>query len=64
MLDEVEVPYSATYLHRTCILEWYVISCGSKNRHQKDMCLKYIQLHAQNMIYIPIAIINIIGGFI
>ena len=64
MLYEVGMPYLVTYLYRTPILEWYVISCGSKNGHQKDMCLKYIQLHAQNVIYIPNAIVNIVGGLV
>ena len=39
-----------------------MVWCGSKNVHQKDMCLKEIGLHAQNKISILGSTINIIGG--
>ena len=53
-----------TYLYRTCIFEWYVVGCGSKNKYQKDvMCLKEIEVRAQTMILtILSSIVNIIGG--
>ena len=35
--------------------------CGSKNGYHKDMRLKKIELHAQNMIPILGSIVNIIG---
>ena len=28
---------------------WYVVRCGSMNRHQQDICLKEIGLRAQDM---------------
>ena len=28
---------------------WYVVRCKFRNGNQKDMCLKEIGLHAQNM---------------
>ena len=40
-------PYLVTFLMRTSIFEWYVVWCDSKNRYQKDRCLKEIGLHAQ-----------------
>ena len=39
-----------------------MVRCGSKNGHQKDMCLKEIGLRAQNMLTILGSIVNIIGG--
>ena len=33
----------------TRVFERFVVTCGSKNWHQKDMCLKMIELHAQSM---------------
>ena len=45
----------------TPVFEW-LIRCGSKNRHQKDMCLKEIGLQAQNMLTILGSIANMIGG--
>jgi hypothetical protein len=59
---KVDVPDSFTYLNQTPIFDWYVIRCGSKNKYQKDMCLKESELHAQNMITILGSIvINIMG---
>ena len=44
----------------TPIPEWYVVKCESKNRHQKDMCLREMeQVHAQNLILILGSTINI-----
>jgi hypothetical protein len=58
----VDVPKSNTTIFWTPILEWYVVKCGFKNGHQRDMCLKEIQgLHAQNMIIILRSIVNMIG---
>ena len=59
---KVDVPNSVTYLRRTLIFEWYVVWCGSKNKYQKDTCLKEIGLHAQNMITIVASIIDLLGG--
>ena len=39
-----------------------MVGCGSKNKHQKDMCLKEIELHAQNPLTILRSIANIIRG--
>ena len=30
-----------------------MVGCGSKNKHQKDMCSKETRLHAQNLLTIP-----------
>ena len=56
------MPNLVAYLNRTPILEWFVVWCGSKNKYQKDMCLKEIGLHPQNMVIILNLIININGG--
>jgi hypothetical protein len=32
------------------MIDGCVVKCGSTNKHQKDMCLKKIQLHAQNVL--------------
>ena len=50
---KVDSSYSVTFLNRTPIFEWCVIVCSSKKGYQNDMCLKDIQLHAQNMIIVP-----------
>ena len=34
------------------MFEWCVVRCGSKNGHYEDMCLKEIELHAQNLLII------------
>ena len=34
-------------LNQTPRFEWYVVRCGSKNEHRKDMCLREIGLCAQ-----------------
>ena len=46
------------------MFEWYVIWCGCKDGYHKDMCLKRVRLHAQNMITILGSIVNIIGRHI
>ena len=58
----VDVPNLITYLTCTPIFEWYLVWCGYKNEYKKDMCLKEIGLHAQNMITIVSLTINMIGG--
>ena len=50
------------FKHWTAISEWCVVGCGSKNRHQKDMCLEEIGLCAPKMFTILGPILNIIGG--
>ena len=59
---KVDIPNSITYFDWTPLFEWYVVRCSSKNGDQKDMCLKEIGLHAQNMITILGSIVNISGG--
>ena len=49
---KVSMPYWPAYLNWTPMFEWYVVGCGSKNGHHKDMCLEEIRLRAQNMIII------------
>ena len=41
---KVNVLNLVTYLEWTPICEWYVIKCGSKNRHKKYTCFKKIGL--------------------
>jgi hypothetical protein len=31
---KVDVPYTVIVLIKTCIFEWYMVWCGSKNRYQ------------------------------
>lgn len=38
--------------------EWNVDGCGSKNRHQKEVCLKEIRLRARSMLTILGSMIN------
>lgn len=46
-----------------CVLEWYVIRHASKISHQKDICLKEIRVHVQNMLFILSSIVNMtLGG--
>ena len=61
-LDKVDVPISNIATIWTPIFEWYAVRCESKNRHQKDMCLKRIGLRAQNMFTILGSIVSMIGG--
>jgi hypothetical protein len=55
------VPDSNIAVIWTPISEW-LIRCGCKNGHQKDMCLKEIGLQDQNMLTILGSIANMIGG--
>jgi hypothetical protein len=41
-----------------------MVRCGSKNGYKKDMCLKRIGLHAQNILTILGLIGNIIGDLL
>ena len=59
--DKENVPNLITNLNQTPTFEHYVTRCGSKNGLKKDMCLKKIELRAQNMTAILGSIINIIG---
>lgn len=43
------VPYMVTVLDETPTFEWYIARFVVKNRAQKDMCLKDIELCAQTM---------------
>ena len=38
--QKVDLPNSTGTIVCTSIFEWCVVRCGSKKRHQKDMCLK------------------------
>ena len=38
----VDVPKSSTTIIWTLVVEWYMVRCGSKNGHQKDMGLEEI----------------------
>ena len=49
---KVDMPNSVSYLNWTPIFEWYVVRWCSKNLYPKDMCLKRLESHAQNMITI------------
>ena len=57
---KVDVPYSNIAIILTPIFKWYVVRCGSKNRHQKHMHLKEIGLGAQTMLIILGSVVNII----
>ena len=62
--EKVNGPDSVTSLNGTPMFQWFVIRCGSKNRHQKDMWGKEIGLRAQNALlefYSSNSIFNIIG---
>ena len=60
--SKVNMHKSITYLNPSPILECCVIMCESKNRCQKDACLKEIGLCAQVLLTIPGSTINIIEG--
>jgi hypothetical protein len=55
------MPNSVPYFYWTLVFEWYVVRCGSKNKYQKNMCLKEIGLRAQNMLLIISSRVNING---
>jgi hypothetical protein len=59
---KAEVPNYNTTIIWTPIFEWYVVGCGSKNRHQNDTYFKEIGLHARDLITILGAIVNVIWG--
>ena len=44
---KVDASKSNTTIIWTPIFKWYVVICGSKSWHQKDMCLKVIGSSAQ-----------------
>jgi hypothetical protein len=56
-LSKVSWPNSVTQINYQSILEWCVVRCGSKNRHQKRQ-LKEIGLCAQNLLAILSSIVN------
>ena len=60
--SRVDIPYSNIARIWTPIFEWYVVRSGSKNGHQKDLCLKETRTCAQNMLTILSPIVNMIGG--
>ena len=47
IIDKVDVTYSTTYVDQTPYFEWCVVRYGSKNGHQKIMCLEEIAIHGQ-----------------
>ena len=50
---KIDNPYLITFISRTPIFEWYVVWCGSKNKHQIGRhVFQEIGLSAQNMIVI------------
>lgn len=59
-LQQCDMPNSVTYLHRTPKFEWYVVRCGLKNWHHKDMCLKEIDQRARNILTILGSMIKMI----
>lgn len=44
------MPNLVTYPDQTPKCEWQVISCGSNNTLQKDLCLEKIGLRSQDVI--------------
>ena len=56
------MPNLVSFLHWEPFSEWYAVGCSSKNGYQKDVYLKEIGLHVQNVIIILSSRINIIGG--
>lgn len=59
--SKIDVPNLVNYHNQMIIFVWYVVMCGSKYRHQKDMCLKESGLHVQNMTTILGTLLIIIG---
>ena len=57
---EVDVPKSVTYLNRPPRFEWYVVRYGSKNKYQKNICLKRIILFVHKLITTLGSMINTI----
>jgi hypothetical protein len=58
----VEVPKSNTTIIWTPLFEWYVVRCGSQNKHQRDMCFKEIGLNVEIEATTLGTIVNMIGG--
>ena len=56
------VPKLNITLMWTLIFERYAVKCGSRNEHQKDMCLSKIGLYVQNTLTILGSIVNKIRG--
>ena len=42
------MPSSVAYVNWTPIFEWFVVSCGSKNMYEKDVCLQEIWIACSN----------------
>lgn len=62
-VHNANVPNSFTYNpNRKPTFEWYMVKCDSKNGYKKDVCLKKIELHDQNMITILNSIVHISVG--
>ena len=59
---KIDMLDSVTYLNRTPIFEWYMVRFGSKDGHQKDICLKEIGLRAQTIITVLGSVVNLLGG--
>ena len=53
------MPKSVTHLNWAPIYEWYVVRCGSTNRHHKAMSLQEIGLSAQILLTILGSIVRI-----
>ena len=56
-------PNSVISLKWTLEFEWCAVECGSKNGHQKDMCLKAIDLLVHNLLTTLNLIISVIWYF-
>lgn len=55
---------SNTTIIWTLIFEWSVVSCESRNWHQKGTCFKGIGLHVQTMLIILGLIVSMIGRLV
>ena len=42
--------FTVILVNRTTIFEWRVVSCGTMNTHQIDMCLEEIRPRCQNLL--------------
>ena len=51
---KIDVSNSITHLNQTPMIEWYVFKCDCTSKHQKDMCLNEIGLHAQDVVTIEL----------
>lgn len=66
---EIGAKVSGPYLPLHCLewtqvysLHWCVVGCGSKNGHEKDMCVEEIGECVHHSLTILHSLINIIGG--